>query len=43
MGDVATRIERSLVADGVLYTLSQQAIQANEWGTLDLVGKVPLR
>lgn len=42
-GDVATRVERTLVADGVLYTLTRQAIQANELGTYDLVTALALR
>ena len=42
-GDIATRVERSLVADGALYTLTQQAIQANELGTYDLISNLPLR
>ena len=36
-------IHRSLVADGVLYTVSASMLQANDLTSLDLVGHVELR
>jgi hypothetical protein len=42
-GGQAEAIQRSLVADGTLYTMSPSTLQANDLATLDIVGQVPVR
>jgi hypothetical protein len=42
-GVFTTPVERSLVADGVLYTLRSDALQANRLTDLSLIAAIPVR